>query len=76
MVDLPPRGGWGPDRGRPGSVFPEIYFYFLFCNSLTLNVLVLFMYHFGLLTIDKILIYNDLTSFASFFLKSNFAKKI
>lgn len=43
-----------------GRVYPQkfifVFLFFVFCNSLTLNILVLFMYHFGLLSIDKILI--------------------
>lgn len=50
-----PGGGGVPGVSGRASVIPEIYF-FCFCNSLALNVLVLFMYHFGLLSIDKILI--------------------
>lgn len=58
-VQNSPGGGGVPRICRRGSVSPEIYFcflFFVFCNSLTLNVLVLFMYHFALLSIDKILI--------------------
>ena len=49
-----PRGGGGAWGFRPGECNPRNFF--VFCNSLALNALVLFMYHFALLNIDKILI--------------------
>ena len=54
-----PPGGAGCLKFPAGGVYSQKFifiFYFLFCNSLVINALVLFMYHFGLLKIDKILI--------------------